>query len=146
MAAFASFEALHWMYVSEYTSVAVMMPLAFSVQNPQTVSKRKIYPKVILTIDLAVYSIIVALFVMELIWDSIETWLAHVVWNILAVTLTFILCISLRKIKKYVNATSMSSIYSNKRLIQFHQGSFVMATSFDVLQLMLIIMQNTNLA
>ena len=64
---FTCFQSLHWMYVSQYTSVAIMIPLAFSAQIPKIVRKRTIYPKVIFAIDLTVYIILITTLVVECI-------------------------------------------------------------------------------
>ena len=67
LAAFSFNLTMLWLYVKQYTKVAVMIPLIFSTKTPQIVNKFRIYPKVFLTVDLTVYTFFISLFLVQLI-------------------------------------------------------------------------------
>ena len=59
----------HWLYVSLYTRVSLLIPLTFCVQTNQVMSKRECYNKVLLVIDLFAYAVLCFTITYELIND-----------------------------------------------------------------------------
>ena len=55
----------HWLYVSQYTKVSVMVPLTFCVQTNEVKEKRILYKTLLTIFDLIVYFTLIGIFVFE---------------------------------------------------------------------------------
>ena len=132
------------MYVKQYTKVALMIPLIFGAKTPQIVRKLRIYPRVILTIDLTVFTLIISLFLVQVFDLSKNSWIVHIIFDLYTFSLSIIYVIAIHKISKFMDTTSMTGIYQNKRQINFHQCSFITATLLGFLADIPLLMEDKN--
>ena len=91
----------HWLYVSQYTKVSVMVPLTFCVQTNEVKEKRILWKTLLTIFDLAVYFTLVGIFVFELFDKENDEWFLGLFWNIISVIMSIALCVALQKIRLY---------------------------------------------
>ena len=59
----------HWMYVSMYSRVSLMVPLTFCYQTQQVKAKRACHERALLICNFTTYSIFFGLTILELVFE-----------------------------------------------------------------------------
>ena len=118
----------HWLYVSQYTKVSVMVPLTFCVQTNEVKEKRILYKTLLTIFDLIVYFTLIGIFVFECFNDNNSEWFLELFWNTISVILSIALCVALHKIRLYSDDFATENLKSNTLLMWAHQGSFILGT------------------
>ena len=114
----------HWMYVSMYSRVALMVPLTFRYQTEQVKAKRTCYERALLTLNLAVYATFFGLTILELVIE-VNYFAITVLWTTFGTTMAIALCLSLRRIRHYSSSLTNIGLQASRGLLLAHQVSFV---------------------
>ena len=61
-----------------------------------------------------------------------EDWCMPLIWSVLSVILTILLCASMKRIRKYTKGLAKSDSLESRGLLCGHQGCFIAATVFNV--------------
>ena len=97
-----------------------MVPLIFCYQTEQIKAKRLCYERVLLAIDLFVYAVLLVLVSCELGFREDSLGIVCF-WSLLAISLTFALCLALRRVRKYSsNFSNDSGMQASKNLLLAH--------------------------
>ena len=121
----------HWIYVSLYTRVSLLIPLTFCVQTNEVMKKRECYNKVLIVIDLFAYACLCFTITYELIND-VDYWFMSLMWSVMCVVLTSALCLSLRRIRRYARGLANKDSRASQGLIYSHQWTFIFATFINL--------------
>ena len=122
--AFCAFWLQHWIYVSQYTRVAVLVPLTFISQVPEVQKKRNRYLIVINTVDFLAFALIIATTIVSLTKTQLNHGFVLAEWNTLTVILSIALIFSLAKIRYYTKVLSTEGIQSSRTLMMSHSLAF----------------------
>ena len=91
--------------------------------------------RVLTIIDLLVYALLGALTICELALN-IELWVEELIWLSFAVIVTVVLCLALRRVRKYSASFANMSIQGRGFLLA-HQVMFIAAATFLMIHFML---------
>ena len=120
----------HWLYVSEYARVSLLIPLIFSLQTEQVQKRRRCYHVFCRLMDLAMYTFFVARTIIFVIKQTIVISQIDIISVVTMIILTLTLGMALSRLRRINNDLSTEGIFSNETLILVHMICFILAALF----------------